>query len=310
MISRVGVLLTLIFGLYACGGGGGGSSSAPVPAAVVVADTDGDGVDEQFPVYKKFNAQRIPKARDPMIINPLPGCLGYGPGPLKVNGPRLTLNTSSLVTYAQIYELSMILSKDTRQALVKVEIDVGVIPAPVVEIECASAGLCFPIPGAIFVNPTSRLAMRSACIEECEGGKIYYSWNILNLPPKLNVSTVYCDEDKMTTTSTVTTSTTTTTITTTKLPDTVIIDSTSFTDNSTGTVYIASYFNGSIAVTYEDGTNSTRKKRQIGATYSEGDAVSNSAMIVRGPLIPDTMPVGCSSVFPAGREYTVALVRR
>ena len=65
-------------------------------------DSDGDGIDEIYPVYKNYEAQRIPKTRDPMIINPLPGCFGYGPGPVKVKGPRLTLNTSSFVTYAQV----------------------------------------------------------------------------------------------------------------------------------------------------------------------------------------------------------------
>ena len=65
-------------------------------------DSDGDGIDEEYPVYKNYEAQRIPKTRDPMIINPLPGCFGYGPGPVKVKGPRLTLNTSSFVTYAQV----------------------------------------------------------------------------------------------------------------------------------------------------------------------------------------------------------------
>ena len=65
-------------------------------------DSDGDGTDEEYPVYKNYEAQRIPKTRDPMIINPLPGCFGYGPGPVKVKGPRLTLNTSSFVTYAQV----------------------------------------------------------------------------------------------------------------------------------------------------------------------------------------------------------------
>ena len=65
-------------------------------------DSDGDGTEEEYPVFKNYEAQRIPKTRDPMIINPLPGCFGYGPGPVKVKGPRLTLNTSSFVTYAQV----------------------------------------------------------------------------------------------------------------------------------------------------------------------------------------------------------------
>ena len=58
MISRVGVLLALIFGLYACGGGGG-SSSAPVPAAVVVADTDGDGVDDDSDAFPNDDSETV-----------------------------------------------------------------------------------------------------------------------------------------------------------------------------------------------------------------------------------------------------------
>ena len=69
-----------------------------------------------------------------------------------MSGTRLTLNTSSLVTYAQVYEVSIVLSKDIRQSQVGIMIDVGVIPAPVVEIDCASAGLCFPAIGAIYLH--------------------------------------------------------------------------------------------------------------------------------------------------------------
>ena len=74
----------------------------------------------------------------------------------KVTGSRLTLNTSSFVTYAQIYELSLIVSKDTRKGMVKMDIDLGVLPVPLLEIDCAAPGLCFPTFGGIFVNPTSR----------------------------------------------------------------------------------------------------------------------------------------------------------
>jgi len=58
MISRVGVLVALIFGLYACGGGGG-SSSAPLPAPVVVADTDGDGVDDDSDAFPNDDSESV-----------------------------------------------------------------------------------------------------------------------------------------------------------------------------------------------------------------------------------------------------------
>ena len=77
-------------------------------------DSNSDGIPEEFPVFKASDQQRIPAPRDPVIVNPPPGCFGNDAGPMKVSGPRLTLNTSSLVTYAQVYELSLVVSKDVR----------------------------------------------------------------------------------------------------------------------------------------------------------------------------------------------------
>lgn len=47
-------------------------------------DTDNDGIFEDFPVHDAIDEQRIPRPRDPVIINPPPGCFGFGPGPMKV----------------------------------------------------------------------------------------------------------------------------------------------------------------------------------------------------------------------------------
>ena len=91
-----------------------------------------------------------------------------------MTGSRLTLNTSSFVTYAQVYELSLIVSKDTRKGMVKMDIDLGVLPVPLLEIDCAAPGLCFPTFGGIFVNPTSRffvltirLFQKTSNVTEC-----------------------------------------------------------------------------------------------------------------------------------------------
>ena len=164
-------------------------------------DTDFDGVEEKFPVWKEEDQQRIPGHKDPILVDPPPGCFGNGPGSMKVSGPRLTLNTSSFVTYAQVYEVSMIVSKDERVAQVKVEVDIGVLPVPLVEIDCASPGLCFPTFGGIFVNPTIRLAMRSSCSGGCEVGDITYNWT-LQYPHWMTVNTIFCDNDMTTSTST------------------------------------------------------------------------------------------------------------
>ena len=233
-------------------------------------DTDNDGVMENFPRYNKNDEQRIPRPRDPIIINPPEGCFGFGPGPMKVSGTRLTLNTSSFVTYAQVYEVGIVLSKDVRESQVAVQIDVGVIPSPIVEIDCASEGLCFPATGAIFINPTSRLALLSSCVAECETGDISYTWRLtfpflpntkisnfdLGMPAELE--TTLCNPDKMTTTTTTTVSTTTsssTTTTTTTLPTAEILNTATFTDNVTNTVYaVSTESSGNIIVTFDDST--------------------------------------------------------
>ena len=291
-------------------------------------DTDNDGVMEKFPKYDKIDEQRIPRPRDPIIINPPEGCFGFGPGPMKVSGTRLTLNTSSFVTYAQVYEVGIVLSKDIREAQVAVQIDVGVIPSPIVEIDCASEGLCFPATGAIFINPTSRLALLSSCIAECETGQISYTWKLtfptlpnsqdsnfdLGMPAELQ--TTLCNPDKMTTTTTTTVSTTTTeasTTTTTTLPTSDTVLTATFTDDVTNIVYAATTeSNGNIIVTYNDssagGGAGRRRKRQIGGTIELGQTQEVAVSQGPVPLIPKKMKTGCQSVFPAGinnKEFSI-----
>ena len=286
-------------------------------SAYELIDSDNDDVPEEFPVFIANEQQRIPQPRDPVIINPPKGCFGNGPGPMKVKGPRLSLNTSSFVTYAQLYEISLIVMKDVRVAQVKIELDVGVIPAPIIEIQCASEGLCFPTFGGIFVNPTSRLAMRSACTEECEGGELSFNWNVIYCNPlkkpqdpwcPLRLRTLSCNEDLMTTTSTTTTTTTTKPVTTTTLPPVIEIESTTFTEDSNGDVYTAASNNGSIIVSYDDGV-AGRKKRQIAIELGETDSAVKEEDYGPVELIPAQIPTGCESVFTAGltqSEFTLS----
>ena len=105
-----------------------------------------------------------------------------GPGPLKTTAGKITLNTSSLITYAQSYEFTLILSKDDRTAMVTLEVNVGSAPAPIVSVECLNAAdSCFPVAGGIMVNPTKRLAVIGNCEEECEGD-LSYHWSLV--PPE------------------------------------------------------------------------------------------------------------------------------
>ena len=82
------------------------------------------------------------------------------------------------------------LSKDTRKAMAKIELALGEVPAPIAEIKCVNDELCFPTFGGVFVNPTSRLALKGNCLAECVGDdfKISYFWDIYREeePEKLN----------------------------------------------------------------------------------------------------------------------------
>lgn len=111
------------------------------------------------------------------------GCFGKGAGPLKTRQGTLTVNTASFITYGQVYEFLLILSKGNRRAKAKIEVEMLSIPAPIVAIECVS--LCFPTFGGVFVNPSSRLALRGTCLEECDGDELY-TWQLERTEDDLN----------------------------------------------------------------------------------------------------------------------------
>ena len=159
---------------------------------------------------------------------------------------------------------------------------------------------------------------------ECDSGIITYEW-ILTFP-KLDdgvssnydygmpneLQNVICDPDKMTTTTTTTRSTTTSTTTvttTTTLPPATTLRATSFTDNSTGVEYLASFDGDNIIVSFNStGTTGRRRKRQIGGTIELLDAEEVTVSQGPVPLIPADMKVGCQSVFPAetgNKEFSI-----
>jgi hypothetical protein len=279
-------------------------------------DVNLDGNLVTIPLYDSNNAQRIPKPRNPIIMSPPSGCYGFGPGSLRWSSPQLTVNTSCFTTYAQTYEIAMVVQKDYRWAKTSILIDVGVLPSPVAQIQCASAGICFPTPSGVMINPTTRLALTSNCVSQCSGGTLHYSWN-LNAPG-FNLQTVVCNPDLTTTTTVKTTTTTTPTPT---APPLVTIRVASFKDNSTGiTMMVSVGTNGTIIVTTNKVTttnvtttvaatamtNTTtsvpgRRKRQAAAVLGSGSSISGTS----SPLIPSRLPVGCSSVFPSGLSTPV-----
>eukprot|EP00095_Tigriopus_kingsejongensis_P009160 maker-scaffold798_size95657-snap-gene-0.29 protein:Tk09160 transcript:maker-scaffold798_size95657-snap-gene-0.29-mRNA-1 annotation:"hypothetical protein IscW_ISCW000316" len=168
---------------------------------------------EGYPIFSMDEAQLIPPPSKPKIVNIPPGCFGVGPGPLKTRAGALSLNTGTLTSPARIYEILLVLEKDTRRAKVKVELEMQSVPAPIATIECAS--LCFPTFDGVFVNPTSRLALRANCVEQCDNGDESYLWT---LAAEMNINDTYCSSQGVGTTPlpppTSTTPTTTTTTTT------------------------------------------------------------------------------------------------
>ena len=101
-----------------------------------------------------------------MLINTPPGCFGKGPGSLKKKAGTLRFNSSSFIAYANVFEVRLVLSKMsiydgrevTRKSSAKIDIELLSVAVPIVAIECAST--CYPSLTGVFVNPTSRLALR------------------------------------------------------------------------------------------------------------------------------------------------------
>ena len=145
-------------------------------------DLEVGGQPMTFPKGKESDAQRIRKPGDAVLINAPPGCFGFGPGLLKTKAKTLALNTASLITYGRIYEILLVLKKIDKDGKERanqafVELELGSVPAPIVEIKCISQELCFPKFGGVFVNPTSRLALKGACLEQCKGTEVYH-WDV------------------------------------------------------------------------------------------------------------------------------------
>ncbi len=136
-----------------------------------------------------YSGQRIPNHNDPELINPRPGCFGSGPGKLATKIGRLSINTKSLITYARVYEFMLVLEKGDRRSKVVIHLDVGEIPAPIMEITCLSEELCFPGFDGVYVNPTSRLAIVGNCMEQC-ANDIKYSWEFNPPSPEMSINTV------------------------------------------------------------------------------------------------------------------------
>ena len=160
----------------------------PIPENYSSYDENG------WPEPRGDTPQPIRPPGEAVPINTPPGCFGHGPGPLKTSAGKLHFNTSSFISYAQAYEFALIVSstKDSRRAMVTLEVDVGSIPAPIVQAACLNEERdCFPMAGGVMINPTSRLALVGSCVDECVG-ELSYLWTVLPSAPDHRLEYVSC----------------------------------------------------------------------------------------------------------------------
>lgn len=143
-----------------------------------------------FPDELKYPGKKIPLPSEANYVSPNPGCFGTGPVRFATRAGKVSINTKSFETYARVYEVMVVISKDDRKAKAKIELEVGEIPAPVSAISCISQSLCFPVFGGVFVNPTSRLAFLGKCTEFCDGDELQYEWTIKTNDPNHPLETV------------------------------------------------------------------------------------------------------------------------
>ena len=151
-----------------------------------------DGLDSDgFPMSKREKGLPVRGKGRALVISPPPGCFGQGPGLLDMNDNAVNLNTARFITYGQVYELMVVISKDTRRAKVKIELDLTNLPVPVVSIRCAQEELCFPSYGGVFINPQLRLAVRGLCADSCTGTEIY-QWNLYQTSGEELITVNFC----------------------------------------------------------------------------------------------------------------------
>ena len=132
---------------------------------------------EGFPFDDMYDGQSIPPSKKDKGIGGL-GCFGKGPGQLSSKEGFITINTMSFVNFGKVYEITLVLKKDTRRSKVILELELGQIPEPIMEVKCLSDELCFPGPNGVFVNPTSRLAIVGECIDKC-GDMMKFEWTLV-----------------------------------------------------------------------------------------------------------------------------------
>ncbi|CAG0896667.1 unnamed protein product [Darwinula stevensoni] len=109
------------------------------------------------------------------------GCFGNGPGVLDVRGSSLKI-PCSVFSSPGVYNMMVEVRKTGRKANAYVDVEISALNSiPNVLIACKTASLCQPPrPEGIYVNPTTRLAIKGSCNSGCEGNdsNLVYSWEL------------------------------------------------------------------------------------------------------------------------------------
>lgn len=194
----------------------------------------------------------------------------------------------------------LVLEKDTRRAKVKIELDLGEIPAPIASIKCSHKDLCFPTFGGVFVNPTTRLALLGDCLSDCPDGKETYLWTLSQKKIEhVKIVDTFCDGStaaKTTTTPGSTTTAVTTTITTTTAPKVIATYKSmliSEVGSSTLTAVSLVPDNSTAPILLSKTSGSKRRKRQ--ATTAVTTPAPNAIKTTQ-------LPPGCRYVFGDGSK--------
>ncbi|XP_042888379.1 uncharacterized protein LOC122263814 [Penaeus japonicus] len=103
------------------------------------------------------------------------GCFGHGPGLLDYPGDSLVLFGEDFIALDKIYEMSVTIAKDTREAEVMTQVEVLQFNPPIVSILCVDPALCIPSSDGVYINPSLRMGVVANCTENCRN-PLRYHW--------------------------------------------------------------------------------------------------------------------------------------
>ncbi|XP_018015476.1 uncharacterized protein LOC108672342 [Hyalella azteca] len=126
------------------------------------------------------NLQTIPPRLQAVSMNKSSGCFGNGSGTIDVGATSYLFDMATFSQTSAFFEMVVVINKDDRTATAALEIEVTPLPRPSVTITCATASLCWPLTNMQLINPSLRLGLNGACIDECGDGALLYTWSVLD----------------------------------------------------------------------------------------------------------------------------------